>query len=145
MPRPGSRQLGVAEGVNVSWELPTWLESMVLVGALSRLGAVQNPMLPIYRAREVGFITRQTKARLLVVPSVWKGFDFEAMANEVAGEVDGLDVLVCDRSLPEGDPADAAAAAGHARRPCATCRCAGCSTRRAPPPTRRARSTPTAP
>ena len=26
------------------------------------------------------------------------------MANDVAGEVDGLDVLVCDRSLPEGDP-----------------------------------------
>jgi cyclohexanecarboxylate-CoA ligase len=100
----GLMELGVGEGVNVSWELPTWLESMVLVGALSRLGAVQNPMLPIYRAREVGFITRQTKARLLVVPSVWKGFDFEAMANEVAGEADGLDVLVCDRSLPEGDP-----------------------------------------
>jgi len=100
----GLMGLGVGEDVNVSWELPTWLESMVLVGALSRLGAVQNPMLPIYRAREVGFITEQTRARLLVVPSEWKGFDFEAMANEVAGEVDGLDVLVCDRSLPEGDP-----------------------------------------
>jgi len=100
----GLMGLGVGEGVNVSWELPTWLESMVLVGALSRLGAVQNPMLPIYRAREVGFIVRQTRARLLVVPSVWKSFDFEAMANDVAGEVDGLDVLVCDRSLPEGDP-----------------------------------------
>jgi acyl-CoA synthetase (AMP-forming)/AMP-acid ligase II len=95
---------GVGEGVNVSWELPTWLESMVLVGALARLGAVQNPMLPIYRAREVGFITRQTGARLLVVPSVWRGFDYEAMANEVAAAADGLDVLVCDRSLPEGDP-----------------------------------------
>jgi acyl-CoA synthetase (AMP-forming)/AMP-acid ligase II len=100
----GLMGLGVGEGVNVSWELPTWLESMVLVAALSRLGAVQNPMLPIYRAREVGFITRQTGARLLVVPSVWKGFDFEAMANEVAGQQQGLDVLVCDRSLPEGDP-----------------------------------------
>src|SRR5439155_2168631 len=100
----GLMGLGVGEGVNVSWELPTWLESMQLVAALSRLGAVQNPMLPIYRAREVGFIARQTRARLLIVPSVWKGFDFEAMANDVAGEVDGLDVLVCDRSLPDGDP-----------------------------------------
>jgi cyclohexanecarboxylate-CoA ligase len=101
----GLMRLGVGEDVNVSWELPTWLESMVLVGALARLGAVQNPMLPIYRAREVGFITRQTKARLLIVPSVWKGFDYQAMANQVAGELDGLDVLICDRSLPEGDPA----------------------------------------
>ena len=36
--------------------------------ALARLGAVQNPILPIYREREVGFIARQSGARLLVVP-----------------------------------------------------------------------------
>src|SRR5947209_5797100 len=39
----GLAALGVEEGVAVSWQLPTWLESLVLVGALSRLGAVQNP------------------------------------------------------------------------------------------------------
>ena len=33
-------------------ELPTWNESLVLVGALSRLGARQNPFIPIYRHRE---------------------------------------------------------------------------------------------
>src|SRR5438105_3686215 len=60
--------LGVGEGVNVSWQLPTWTESAVLVGALCRLGAVQNPMLPIYRAREIGFIAEQTHCRLLVTP-----------------------------------------------------------------------------
>ncbi len=38
---------GLGEGAAVSWQLPTWLESIVLVGALSRLGGVQNPMLPI--------------------------------------------------------------------------------------------------
>src|SRR5207245_5518710 len=70
-----------------------------------RLGAVQNPIIPIYRAREVGFVARQTQARLLIVPSVWRGFDYEAMANEIAAHVDGMDVLLADRSLPEGDPA----------------------------------------
>ena len=100
----GFAALGVTEGTNVSWQLPTWLESMVLVGALARLGAVQNPMLPIYREREVGFITRQTGAKLLIVPSVWRGFDFEAMARKVAADTFGLEVLVCDRHLPEGDP-----------------------------------------
>ena len=30
----------------------TRLESMILVGALSRLDAIQNPVLPIYRTRE---------------------------------------------------------------------------------------------
>ncbi len=100
----GLAALGVGEGTNVSWELPTWIESMVLVGALARLGAVQNPMLPIYREREVRFITRQTGAKLLIVPSVWRGFDYEEMARTVAADTPGLEVLVCDKELPDGDP-----------------------------------------
>ena len=47
-----SQQYGVGEGTSVSWSLPTWLESFVLVGALSRLSAHQNPIIPIYRERE---------------------------------------------------------------------------------------------
>src|SRR5688572_20567509 len=58
----GLAGLGVGEGTPVSWQLPTWSSSLVLVGALSRLGAVQNPILPIYRDREVRFVTRQTGA-----------------------------------------------------------------------------------
>ena len=100
----GLAELGVGEGTAVSWQLPTWTESAVLVAALARLGAVQNPMLPIYRKREVGFIAAETQARLLVCPSTWKGFDYEALAREVAAENPGLDVLVSDRKLPDGDP-----------------------------------------
>ena len=99
----GLAELGVGEGTPVSWQLPTWFESMVLVGALARLGAVQNPILPIYREREVGFVTRQTGAELLVVPSHWKGFDFEGMARGIAEQQPGLSVLVVDRKLPDGD------------------------------------------
>jgi acyl-CoA synthetase (AMP-forming)/AMP-acid ligase II len=61
-------------------------------------------MLPIYREREVGFITHQTGANLLIVPSVWRGFDFEAMARSIASDTPGLEVLVCDKNLPDGDP-----------------------------------------
>ena len=60
---------GIGAGDVITWQLPTWLESMVLVGAISRLGATQNPILPIYREREVGFCVRQTGAKLLVVPT----------------------------------------------------------------------------
>jgi acyl-CoA synthetase (AMP-forming)/AMP-acid ligase II len=96
---------GVTAGTSVSWELPTWNESLVLVGALARLGARQNPLIPIYRHREVGFITAQSDASLLIVPTVYRGFDFEAMAHEIAAERPGLSVLVVDRDLPDGDPA----------------------------------------
>ncbi len=95
---------GVDRDTAVSWELPTWNESLVLVGALARLGARQNPLIPIYRGREVGFITEQSGASLLIVPTVYRGFDFEAMADEIAGERPGLEVLVVDRDLPDGDP-----------------------------------------
>jgi cyclohexanecarboxylate-CoA ligase len=95
---------GVGRDTGVSWELPTWNQSLVLVGALARLGARQNPLIPIYRGREVGFITEQSDASLLVVPTVYRGFDFEAMAHEIAAARSGLSVLVVDRDLPDGDP-----------------------------------------
>ncbi len=103
-------EVGLTAGASVSWELPTWNESLVLVGALARLGVRQNPIIPIYRSREVGFITRQSQAALLVVPSVYRDFDFEGMARQLAADRPGMDVLVVDGALPEGDPARLSAA-----------------------------------
>lgn len=100
----GLHQHGVRPGDVVSWQLPTWLESIVLVAALSRLDAIQNPILPIYRKREVAFITQQSGSKLLIVPPEWRGFDFAAMGREIAAEQPGLDVLVADRELPRGEP-----------------------------------------
>ncbi|MGA8724182.1 MAG: AMP-binding protein [Acidimicrobiales bacterium] len=95
---------GVGRDTAVSWELPTWNESLVLVGALARLGARQNPIIPIYRGREVGFITEQSGASLLVVPTSFRGFDFAAMAEEIAAARPGMQVLIAERALPDADP-----------------------------------------
>ena len=95
---------GVGEGTRVSWVLPSRFEAFVLVGALSRLGAVQNPILPIYRHREIGFIARQSECRLMVVPGVFRNVDYGKMAREATADLD-VDVLVADPDLPEGDPA----------------------------------------
>ncbi|MEX0666354.1 MAG: AMP-binding protein [Acidimicrobiia bacterium] len=89
----------------VSWMLPTWLESAVLVAALARLGAVQNPILPILGPREMRFITNQTGAKLFIVPSVWRDRGYADEARDIARDQIGMEVMVCDRSLPEGDPA----------------------------------------
>ncbi len=97
----GLHARGVGPGTTVSWMLPTWLESLVLVGALARLDAIQNPILPIYRAREVRFIADQARPSMLVTPSVWRGFDYAAMAREIADERGELDTLVVDGALPE--------------------------------------------
>ena len=109
----GLQALGVHEASKVSWQLPTVLESAVLLAALSRLGVVQNPLVPILRRRDVGFIVEQTGADFLIVPGLWRSFDYEAMAKEVAAET-GCQVLVTGHpdlstdgslALPSGDPA----------------------------------------
>jgi cyclohexanecarboxylate-CoA ligase len=101
---------GVAPGVPVAWMLPTWIEALVLAGGLARLGALQVPLLPILRERELGFILSQSKAVHLLVPGVWRGFDYPAMANAVTEALapDGrtrVGVTVVDRDLPDGDTA----------------------------------------
>ena len=102
----GLASLGVGEDSPVTWILPTRVASLVLMGALSRLSAIQNPVIPIYRHREVGFVTGQTGARLLIVPEEFRGFDYHGMADELAAEQGGrMDVLVVEHELPEGDPA----------------------------------------
>jgi acyl-CoA synthetase (AMP-forming)/AMP-acid ligase II len=100
----GLHALGIGADDHVSWQLPTWTESAVLVGALARLGAIQNPMLPIYRYREVSFIAAQTRCKLLITPSIWNKFDYAGLAEQVAGENDGMHTLVADHWNPDGDP-----------------------------------------
>ncbi len=100
----GLAALGVGEGTVVSWQLPTVIEAPVLMMALNRLGAVQNPIIPILRRREVGFITAQTNAELLITPGVWRNFDYAAMAADIASERPLRVLDVGDRGLPTGDP-----------------------------------------
>lgn len=106
----GLADLGVGPGSTVSWQLPTWLETLTLSAALCRLGAVQNPMIPFLRSREVGFIVDQLQTDLLVVPESWRGFDHAGMAEELAADRPGLRTFVVrDRQLPAADPARIAA------------------------------------
>ncbi len=102
----GLAATGVAAGTPVSWQLPTRIDTIVLSGALCRLGAVQNPIIHLYRDREVGFALRQTQARQFFIPGVFRGFDYRELAARVT---DGLDdppaVVVVDDGLPEADPA----------------------------------------
>lgn len=104
-------EYGVREGAVVSWQLPTTLETMVVMVALTRLGAVQNPILPIWRESEVRFVTTQLGTEFFIVPGVWRGFDHVALADELAAGR-SITVVVVDHAapadeglrLPYGDP-----------------------------------------
>jgi non-ribosomal peptide synthetase component E (peptide arylation enzyme) len=115
---------GVGPGTVVAWQLPTRIETVLLTVALARLGAVQSPVIPFYRDREVGFALRESRAAYFAVPGEWRGFDFTAMARRAGAR----GVFEAYASLPDGDPSvlPAPPASGTA-----------------PPPTPRACCTPT--
>jgi cyclohexanecarboxylate-CoA ligase len=90
---------GIGAGSVVSWQLPTTLETMVVMAALARLGAVQNPIIPILREREVGFITAQLATEFFVVPQVWRGFEHGGLARALSAER-GFQVVAVDLATP---------------------------------------------
>jgi acyl-coenzyme A synthetase/AMP-(fatty) acid ligase len=63
----GLKALGVTAEARVSWQLPTCLDALILFGALARLQAVQIPLVPLYRDREMSFVLEQTKSSFVVV------------------------------------------------------------------------------
>jgi cyclohexanecarboxylate-CoA ligase len=101
----GLQAMGVKSDTVVSWQLPTVIESCVLMMAISRLGGISNPVLPLLRVREVGFIVAQTGSELLVTPGTWRGFNYADMATDIS-HTTGVQTLVLDDGLPEADPAN---------------------------------------
>ncbi|MCL6734910.1 class I adenylate-forming enzyme family protein [Streptomyces neyagawaensis] len=92
---------GVRPGTVVAWQLPTRIETALLSFALARLGAVQSPVIPFYRDREVGFALRESKAEFFAVPGEWRGFDHTGMARRLGAR----GVFEAYDALPDGDPA----------------------------------------
>ncbi|MEU6666459.1 AMP-binding protein [Streptomyces sp. NPDC046727] len=92
--------MGVRPGTVVAWQLPTRIETALLSFALARLGAVQSPVIPFYRDREVGFALRESKAEFFAVPGVWRGHDHTEMAHRLGAK----GVFEAYDSLPDGDP-----------------------------------------
>jgi acyl-CoA synthetase (AMP-forming)/AMP-acid ligase II len=101
----GLHAMGVQEGTPVSWQLPSQIDTVVLSMALSRLGAVQNPIIHLYRGRELSFAVRQTGAKFLAIPGQFRGFDFVQLAQDaIDGLADPPVVIDTSKGLPEGDP-----------------------------------------
>ncbi|BCL28793.1 class I adenylate-forming enzyme family protein [Streptomyces aurantiacus] len=96
----GLHAMGVRPGTVVAWQLPTRIETVLLAMALARLGAVQSPVIPFYRDREVAFAVRESGAAHFAVPGEWRGFDHGAMAERIQAR----GVFEAYDALPTGDP-----------------------------------------
>lgn len=86
--------LGVGKDEAVSVQLPNSWEFPALAYGIMRAGAIANPLVPIFRSREIEFILGRTKSRVLVVSNIYRGFDYAAMALQLREKVPTLEHVV---------------------------------------------------
>lgn len=99
----GLLELGISPGDVISFQLPNWIEWVVLHYAATRVGAISNPLIPIYRAREVDFMVRLAESKMIVVPSTFRDFDHVDMIDQLRGDWPALEhVLVVDGKPGQG-------------------------------------------
>ncbi|OUE37037.1 cyclohexanecarboxylate-CoA ligase [Billgrantia desiderata SP1] len=79
----GLVELGVRKGDIVSCQLPNWWQMTALHLACVRIGAVLNPLMPIFREHELEFMLGMAESKVLVVPQTFRKFDHGAMAHEL--------------------------------------------------------------
>ncbi|WP_246988258.1 AMP-binding protein [Halorientalis marina] len=88
------QELGIEAGDVVSYQLPNWVESCVVHLAVANVGAVANPIIPIYRESEVSYILGDSDAKCVVVPAEYRGFDYPEMIAELAPDLPALETVV---------------------------------------------------
>jgi len=70
---------GLVPGDVVAFQLPNWTESAIIALAARMSGLVINPIPPIYRESELGYILADCGAKMIFVPQVFRKFDHAAM------------------------------------------------------------------
>jgi acyl-CoA synthetase (AMP-forming)/AMP-acid ligase II len=110
-------QRGVQPGEVVSFQLPNWHEAMIVGFACAYGGFVVQPLVPIFREAELGFMLADAGSRALFVPGQFGKTDHMALAQRVRGAVPSLAAIVGVRD-DRGDAAfEAVAADGPAPEP----------------------------
>ncbi|MCP9950969.1 AMP-binding protein [Actinomadura madurae] len=91
---------GVVAGDVVSWMLPNWVEAVIVHHAALRIGAISNPIIPIYRHSETAFILRQAGSKIVVVPRRFRNFDYPGMIDDIRADVPELQTVVVAGAAP---------------------------------------------
>jgi cyclohexanecarboxylate-CoA ligase len=123
-------RIGVTRGDIITVQLPNWWEFVVTALACSMIGAVINPVMPILRERELLYILSFCKSKVLIVPKIYRGFDYECMVDCILTGLPDLAHLIVvggDENsfesvlLPEERDRDAAQAVSDELRPDELC------------------------
>src|SRR5437868_6419669 len=90
----GLSRLGVGRNDVVACQLPNWWQFTLTYLACSRIGAVMNPLMHIFRERELSFMLKHGEAKVVIVPKTFRGFDFERMLVDLQPALPDLKQIV---------------------------------------------------
>lgn len=117
---------GLSAGDVISFQLPNWTETAIIALAARMLGLIINPIPPIYRESELGYILKDCRSKLIFVPYVFRKHehrttiaslrdalpdlaDVVIVRGGMSGDLRWEDALACrplaDRDLPKLDAA----------------------------------------
>ncbi len=81
---------GIRQGARAVFQLPNVLEFIVAYFACVKVGAIPLCCLPAHRHAEIAYLAAFTEARAWFIPSMFRGFDYVAMARELRPELPAL-------------------------------------------------------
>lgn len=90
----GLKALGVGSNDVVTYQLPNCWEFIALSLACARIGAVANPVMPIFRQHELNFMLNFGESKVFIVPKTFRGHDYEAMARGMLPHLSHLQQLI---------------------------------------------------
>ena len=72
----GLHRRGLRRGDTVAVQLPNWVEFIQVLTAVSRLGVIMVPIMPIYRREDVGYVLSNARVRAAFAPARFAEFDY---------------------------------------------------------------------
>jgi len=81
---------GIGRGDVVAWQLPNWWQFTALHLACVRIGAISNPLMPIFRERELTYMLGFAGAKVFIVPRFFRGHDYPAMVRAMRPNLPAL-------------------------------------------------------
>lgn len=98
----GLLELGIQKNDVVSIQLPNWNEFIILHYAITRIGAITNPLIPIYREREISYMVGLVESKMIVIPDEFRNFDYTKMVSDLRHQWPFLQhVFVIGENVPD--------------------------------------------
>jgi len=99
----GFLKMGIKKGDIISVQLPNWIEFEYTYFALSKIGAIMNPLAATYRQNEVYYILKFSESKAVIITDEFRHFNYLKMMEEVKPKLPSLQhIFVIGESIPSG-------------------------------------------